>query len=381
MKNTKQIALLLATAIIVSLCQPSVDTSAASVKLSKTKLKIRQGKTATLKVNGTKKKAKWSIKSGKKYIKLQKNRKVSVKIKAVKAGTAKVQCKIGKKKLVCKVTVRAKTKKQTTQHTPQETVQPTLVPSRTPSQTTEPTGVPIRTHAPTEDRLMVEPVGDEFGFREMVGGGVTNAGYYYFYDSPILRQDIELLNFSDKIKIPENIIGCMDLSEKQNRSVMSWYTDHDADGLYEVVIAQEGGVVANPDSSFLFCDIGWISGLEHLYTTGVTDMSYMFYYFGYPFKGDSEEKYLNLGDNFDTSSVEVMSYMFRDVAPEQKITIRLGASFTTDKVTRASWAMSRTISGTCSIVVPNEKIYNWFLDPLSNTKATTRDIIMENQVE
>ncbi len=379
MKYTKQMTILLATAITVSLCQPNVDTSAASVKLSKSKIEIKQGQTATLKVKGTKKKAKWSIKSGKKYIKLQKKRKASVRIKAVKPGTAKVQCKVGKKKLVCKVTVRAKNKKKNIRTTQQPILQSTAQPTATPMVNIEPTGVPIRTHAPTEDRLMREPMEDEFGVRGMVGGGVTNAGYYYFYDSPILRQDIELLSFLDKIEIPENIIGSMDLSEKQNKSVMSWYTDHDADGLYEVVIAQEGGVVANPDSSFLFCDVGWINGLEHLYTSGVTDMSYMFYYFGYPFKGDSGEKYLNLGDNFDTSSVEDMTYMFRDVAPVQQLRIRLGVAFSTDNVKQATGALRQPAKGEYTIVAPNEKVYNWFVRLLDHVEATVTDIELEVQ--
>ncbi len=95
MNYKKQITTLLATAIIASLCQPTIDTSAGSIKLNKTKIQMTQGKTTTLKVKGTKKKAKWSIKSGKKCLKLQKKRKACVKIKALKVGTAKVQCKIG----------------------------------------------------------------------------------------------------------------------------------------------------------------------------------------------------------------------------------------------------------------------------------------------
>ena len=65
------------------------------------------GKTAALKVKKTSKKAKWSIVSGKKNIRLTAKKKTSVKVKAVKVGKAKISCKIGKKKLICKVSVKS----------------------------------------------------------------------------------------------------------------------------------------------------------------------------------------------------------------------------------------------------------------------------------
>ncbi len=366
MKHTKQMAILLATAITVSLCQPSVDTSAASVELSKSKIKIKQGETATLKVKGTKKKAKWSIKSGKKYIKLQKKRKARVKIKAIKVGTAKVQCKIGKKKLVCKVTVKAKNKKQTPQQTPQETMQPTLVPTSTPMVTIEPTGVPIRTHAPTEDRLMVEPVKstlspttDENGLPINYVGGARR---YYFFGSNITRTKIEELRFADRIEIPSDALGTLDLSEKQNGSVMAWYTDRDANARYEMVIAQEGGVVANPNSAYLLCEVGWVTGMEHLYTSNVVDMSYVFMNFGLvgsAQKGDL----LDLGDNFDTSNVENMDMMFHEALPFQNATIRLGKAFSTSKVKSSVLAFADGEHGMANFVVSSEELLKWIFAP------------------
>ncbi len=370
MKNKKQIAILLATAITVSLCQPSVDTSAASVELSKPKIEIKQGQTTTLKVKGTKEKAKWSIKSGKKYIKLQKKRKASVRIKAVRVGTAKVQCKIGKKKLVCKVIVKSKNKKQipqtTPQETPQATMQSTLVPTSTPSQTTEPTGVPIRTHAPTEDRLMVEPAKstllpatDENGLPiDYVGG----ARYYYFFGSDIQRTRIEEIRFADKIDIPSEALGTLDLSEKQNGSVMAWYTDQDSDNYYEMVIAQEGGVVANTNSSYLLCDVEWVTGLEHLYTSDVVDMSYMFFNMG-RCRTNQEREVLDFGDNFDTSTVEKMDLMFYGAMPLREATIRLGRAFCVRNVKSAVLAFSYGEYGMANYIVSSEELKNWIFAP------------------
>ena len=103
--RTKNIAMILTLALTAGLCQTAAPSQAATPKLSAKKLTMKVGKTAALKVKKTSKKAKWSIVSGKKNIRLTAKKKTSVKVKAVKVGKAKISCKIGKKKLVCKVTV------------------------------------------------------------------------------------------------------------------------------------------------------------------------------------------------------------------------------------------------------------------------------------
>ena len=105
--RTKNIAMILTLALMAGLCQTAAPSQAATPKLSAKKLTIKIGKTAALKVKKTSKKAKWSIVSGKKNIRLTAKKKTSVKVKAVKAGKAKISCKIGKKKLVCKVSVKS----------------------------------------------------------------------------------------------------------------------------------------------------------------------------------------------------------------------------------------------------------------------------------
>ena len=92
---------------MAGLCQTAAPSQAATPKLSAKKLTMKVGKTAALKVKKTSKKAKWSIASGKKNIRLTAKKKTSVKVKAVKVGKAKISCKIGKKKLICKVSVKS----------------------------------------------------------------------------------------------------------------------------------------------------------------------------------------------------------------------------------------------------------------------------------
>ena len=105
--RTKNIAMILTLALTAGLCQTAAPSQAATPKLSAKKLTMKVGKTAAFKVKKTSKKAKWSIVSGKKNIRLTAKKKTSVKVKAVKAGKAKISCKIGKKKLVCKVSVKS----------------------------------------------------------------------------------------------------------------------------------------------------------------------------------------------------------------------------------------------------------------------------------
>nr|MBP3597883.1 Ig-like domain-containing protein [Eubacterium sp.] len=94
-------SVVLALALVVSM---PVSASAAKKqpKLNKTKLTLKVGKTAKLKVKNTKKKVKWS--SSKKKVATVKNGKVTAK----KVGKTTITAKVGKKKLKCKVTVTKK---------------------------------------------------------------------------------------------------------------------------------------------------------------------------------------------------------------------------------------------------------------------------------
>ena len=95
----KKILSLLAIAALVLTLAPLTDVS-AKAKLSKKSITITKGKTYTLKVKGTKKKAKWTS-SKKSVATVSKKGKVTGK----KRGSATITAKIGKKKYKCKVKV------------------------------------------------------------------------------------------------------------------------------------------------------------------------------------------------------------------------------------------------------------------------------------
>ena len=372
--RTKNIAMILTLALTAGLCQTAAPSQAATPKLSAKNLTIKVGKTATLKVKKTSKKAKWSIVSGKKNIRLTAKKKTSVKVKAVKAGKAKISCKIGNKKLICKVTVYGPIPPcviptQSPIVTASATPTATVAPTSTPTQTPEVTKVPVRTHEPTENRIMAEPAKytelpseDENGLP--ISRYYTNKRYYFF-GTDVLRKDIEELTFSSSDKVPEEAVQSFDLSEKQNKSVMAWYTDKDKNGLYEMTIGQDKGVVANSNSAYLCCDVGRVNGIENLYTTGVKDMSYMF--FQYRADAPFEKAELDLGDNFDTSAVENMDGMFWYTSHMfSAITLRLGKAFQFDNVKSSVLAFQLGESSNNKILVSKLEQKNFIIAPEHN---------------
>ena len=86
----------------------SPNKSQAAKKVSITKsVKVYEGKNEKIKLSNNKKKVAWSVTKGSGNISLSKKSKTGVTVKGSKAGTAKVQAKIGNKKYVCTVTIKA----------------------------------------------------------------------------------------------------------------------------------------------------------------------------------------------------------------------------------------------------------------------------------
>ena len=150
-------SLVLAGALVItSVFVPGQQTDAkAKVKLNKKKLVLTVGKKAKLKVKGTKKKVKWS--SSKKKIATVTKKGV---VKAKKKGTAKIVAKIGKKKYICKVVVKAKKKAKVTSKPkavakvtakPKATAKVTAKPGTIPSKNPQVSDNPSQTTQPSEE--------------------------------------------------------------------------------------------------------------------------------------------------------------------------------------------------------------------------------------
>lgn len=106
-KKVMAIALAFALGVSASAALPSMSTttvaSAATVKLSQTKVSLKVGQTKQLKLTGAKKTITWSS-SKKSVAAVSKSGKVTAKA----AGTATITAKLSGKKYTCKVTVTEK---------------------------------------------------------------------------------------------------------------------------------------------------------------------------------------------------------------------------------------------------------------------------------
>lgn len=156
-KIKKGFALLLVFVMAVSVIPQSAFAAKKMVKLSKKTVTVAVGEAVKIQLKNNKKKVKWRITSGKKNVTLSKKKKTSVIIKGKKAGKAKVQAKIGKKKYVCKVTVeKATTADNDNPNNGKTTAEPTQVPSQAPTVSQQPVP-PVITPDVTPSEPSVEP--------------------------------------------------------------------------------------------------------------------------------------------------------------------------------------------------------------------------------
>lgn len=174
MRTKKQLTVcLLSFALLLGLIPTAEVSAVKKVSLSSKKITVTKGKSKILKVKNTKKKVKWKILSGKKYITLKKKGKVAVTIKGKKKGIAKVRAIVGKKKLTCKVAVKNAGKEKNTS-------KPTATPTGTAvstnlAKTPEPTNptVPSVTNTPLPTNSSNQPEGanidDVKALKELIG--------------------------------------------------------------------------------------------------------------------------------------------------------------------------------------------------------------------
>lgn len=145
--------LLVAAMFTGSVGMASRAEAAKKTRLKKKVVRVEVGKTVKIKLLHNKKKVKWTVKSGKKRIAIKVKKKKFAVVKGRKPGIAKVQAKVGKKKFVCRVIVKAPSRlvpmpevKEPVQPTkkPGTTAKPTLKPTTKPTgkPTAKPTGQP-----------------------------------------------------------------------------------------------------------------------------------------------------------------------------------------------------------------------------------------------
>ena len=120
------------------------------------------------------------------------------------------------------------------------------------------------------------------------------------------RTNIITATFLDNKDVPSNAVASWDVSANKNGSVMAWVVADESDSKkYHLYIGGESGVIANQDSSYLFRNFTALTEItfgDNFDTSNVTSMSYMFYLC-------SKLTTIDVS-NFDTSSVTSMASMF-----------------------------------------------------------------------
>ena len=102
------------------------------------------------------------------------------------------------------------------------------------------------------------------------------------FHNELYRNKITEVYFTDYAKVPENAVEAWDISEKANESVMAWVVaDSNNPDCYILYIGGDNGVIANANSSNMFRNFPVLTKVD-------------------------------FASNFDTSTTNNLSYLFRD---------------------------------------------------------------------
>ena len=166
--------------------------------------------------------------------------------------------------------------------------------------------------------------------RMVLANDIDSTGKYL--TSSITKNQIESIKFiRGKEILDGSEIEIFDASEKQDESIIGYYTDEDNDGLYELTFASQELIYANKNAQCLFYDLINLEDIDlsNFYTKGVTNFYRMF---------KNCEKLTNIDlSGFDTSDAISMSVMFYGCNSLQELDL---SGFNTNKVKNMSFMFS-----------------------------------------
>ncbi len=149
---------------------------------------------------------------------------------------------------------------------------------------------------------------------------------YKYLTGDIDNTKIETISFKQgkKSDITVEIKSEFDASEKQDGSIMGYYTDTNNDEMYDLIFMSEDIIYANKNASKLFVNFRELTSIDlsNFKTDGVTDMSCMF--------GDCSKLTVLDITYFDTSQVTNMGRMFTSCSSLTNLDV---SKFITSKVT------------------------------------------------
>ena len=145
-----------------------------------------------------------------------------------------------------------------------------------------------------------------------------------YFNSGVEKNKIESIAFKLGEVPSQGIISQFDVSEKQDGSIIGYYTDEDGNSMYELTFISTKQIYANIDSKNLFSYLTNLKSIDlsNFDTSDVTNMNGMF-------MGCSSLTSIDV-NNFNTSKVTDMAFMFDFCISLQSIDL---SNFDTNKVT------------------------------------------------
>ena len=134
---------------------------------------------------------------------------------------------------------------------------------------------------------------------------ISNSNDETYLGTGCIKNLIEKIEFIYGEVPNSGVVLEFDASEKQDGSIMGYYTNKDGNGFYELTFCSKEAIYTNIDSSYLFSNLTSLKELklDNFHTNGTTNMSFMFH-------NCTSLAELNLGNNFVTDDVTHMTCMF-----------------------------------------------------------------------
>ena len=201
-------------------------------------------------------------------------------------------------------------------------------------------------------------------FDVLISQSTSNSASSPAFNGPINRVDVEKIIFKDNIKIDDGSIASWDVSVSGSGKIIAYTLDEDNNGLYELYIGQDGGVIANSDGKYLFANYTSLKemNLTYLNTYKITDMSWMF-------SSNAATNIIGL-NSFDTSSVTNMYAMF---ASNKATSLDL-SNFDTSNVTNMSYMFTGSAATDVNLSNFNTSKVNTIASMFYQSKATSLEL-------
>ena len=186
-----------------------------------------------------------------------------------------------------------------------------------------------------------------------------------YLNSDVQSSKIEKIEFVLGEVPNEGVIDFFDASEKQDESIIGYYTDDDGNNKYELTFASIQPIYTNIDATDTFSYLTNLKSInfDNFFTSGTTNMCGMFYEcntlasidlskfdtskvtdMSYMFSDCNALTNLNVS-NFDTNQVISMASMFEGYYGEMTLNNIIGLNnFNTSQVTDMSWMFRYCVS-------------------------------------